>query len=115
MKTLRRQLRAGAIGGISMSMPALLARPKDAVGRSTNEAKLAQARKLLVSASLWAAATLVVSSGAAAAPSTAPQPADNGSRTVFLLSPSRWLISRYDCPSLTSFSTLGAKRTALTR
>ena len=37
------------------------------------------------------------------------------SRTVFLLSPSRWLISRYDCPSPTSFSTLGANRSALTR
>jgi hypothetical protein len=37
------------------------------------------------------------------------------SRTVFLLSPSRWLISRYDCPWPTSFSTLGAKRSALTR
>lgn len=34
--------------------------------------------------------------------------------TVFLLSPSRWLISRYDCPSPTSISTLGAKRSALT-
>jgi len=29
------------------------------------------------------------------------------SRTVFLLSPSRWLISRYDCPSPTSFQHLG--------
>src|SRR6266849_8863402 len=36
-------------------------------------------------------------------------------RTVFLLNPSRWLISRYDWPSPTSFNTLGAKRSALTR
>ena len=37
------------------------------------------------------------------------------SRTVFLLSPSRWLISRYDCPSATSFRTLAAQRSALIR
>jgi hypothetical protein len=36
------------------------------------------------------------------------------SRTVFLLNPSRWLISRYGWPPPTSFSTLGAKRSAFT-
>ena len=35
------------------------------------------------------------------------------SRTVFLLSPRRWLISRYDWPSATSLSTLGAAPSGL--